>query len=48
VGDGSACRISFADMCGAGVRGLLVYCPDYRGSHTLFYIEWEFRANFAV
>jgi hypothetical protein len=26
-------KITFAEMRAAGVRGLLIYCPDYRCSH---------------
>jgi hypothetical protein len=28
-------RITFADMCAAGVRGILVYCSDYKCSHSI-------------
>ena len=28
-------KITFADMRAAGVRGLLVYCSDYRCSHSI-------------
>jgi hypothetical protein len=28
-------KITFADMREQGVRGLLVYCADYRGSHSI-------------
>ena len=28
-------KITFADMRAAGVRGILVYCSDYRCSHSL-------------
>ena len=28
-------KITFAEMRAAGVRGLLVYCADYRCSHSL-------------
>ena len=27
-------KITFAEMRGMGVRGLLVYCADYRCSHS--------------
>jgi len=26
-------KITFAEMRAAGVRGLLIYCSDYKGSH---------------
>lgn len=26
-------KITFAEMCAAGVRGLLIYCSDYKCSH---------------
>ena len=28
-------KISFAEMRDMGVRGLLVYCADYRCSHSI-------------
>jgi hypothetical protein len=28
-------KITFGDMRGAGVRGVLVYCSDYRCSHSI-------------
>jgi hypothetical protein len=28
-------KITFAEMRSAGIRGLLVYCSDYRCSHSL-------------
>jgi hypothetical protein len=28
-------KITFAEMRSAGIRGLLVYCADYRCSHSL-------------
>ena len=28
-------KISFGDMPEAGVRGLLIYCADYRCSHSI-------------
>jgi hypothetical protein len=28
-------KITFAEMRAAGVRGLLVYCSDYRCSHSI-------------
>jgi hypothetical protein len=28
-------KITFAEMRESGVRGLLVYCADYRGSHSI-------------
>jgi hypothetical protein len=28
-------RITFADMCAAGVPGILVYCSDYKCSHSI-------------
>ena len=28
-------KISLGEMCEMGVRGLLVYCPDYRCSHSI-------------
>jgi hypothetical protein len=28
-------KITFAEMCDMGVRGLLVYCADYRCSHSI-------------
>ena len=28
-------KITFAEMRGMGVRGLLVYCADYRCSHSI-------------
>ena len=28
-------KITFADMRAAGVRGILVYCCDYRCSHSI-------------
>jgi len=28
-------KITFADTCAAGVRGILVYCCDYRCSHSI-------------
>src|SRR3974377_2013022 len=28
-------KITFADMREAGVRGLLIYCADYRCSHSI-------------
>jgi hypothetical protein len=27
-------KITFAEMRAAGVRGLLIYCSDYRCSHS--------------
>jgi len=28
-------KITFAEMCEMGIRGLLVYCADYRRSHSI-------------
>jgi hypothetical protein len=28
-------KITFADMRARGVRGLLIYCADYRCSHSI-------------
>ena len=28
-------KITFAEMRGMGVRGLLIYCADYRCSHSV-------------
>jgi hypothetical protein len=28
-------KITFAQMCNSGVRGILVYCGDYKCSHSL-------------
>jgi hypothetical protein len=28
-------KVTFADMREAGVRGLLIYCADYRCSHSI-------------
>ena len=28
-------KITFADMRAQGVRGLLIYCADYRCSHSI-------------
>ena len=28
-------KITFADMRDMGVRGLLIYCPDYKCSHLI-------------
>ena len=28
-------KITFAELCDMGVRGLLIYCQDYKCSHSL-------------
>jgi hypothetical protein len=28
-------KVTFAEMRGSGVRGILVYCTDYRCSHSM-------------
>jgi hypothetical protein len=28
-------KITFAEMCAAGVRGVLIYCSDYKCSHSM-------------
>jgi hypothetical protein len=28
-------KITFAEMCDSGVRGLLIYCADYHSSHSI-------------
>jgi hypothetical protein len=34
-GLGRYAKITFADMRGSGVRGLLIYCSDYHCSHYI-------------
>jgi len=35
LGDGLAQKITFAELPSQGMRGLLVYCQDYRCSHNV-------------
>jgi hypothetical protein len=37
-------KITFAEMRAAGVRGVLVYCSDYRCSHSLALIAIDVAA----
>jgi hypothetical protein len=38
-------KITFADMRDMGVRGLLIYCSDYKCSHLAAYLSGTFTAG---